>query len=95
MFGKFKMKEVARCYRAVFLDNDTGRLSQEGRVVMKDILACGKVGDTSFDEDPMVMARNSGKMELANRIRAMVASDIDLFEQIEELEEFETFSEED
>ena len=90
MFKKKKIDEVARCYRACFTDK-TGKLTLEGSIVMQDLLAAGNVGDSPFDADPYVTAKNCGAMELANRVRAMVATDAAVFEQLKQLDDTEVY----
>jgi len=79
----YKLSEVARCYRVCFLDKETQQLTQEGRVVIKDLRAKGLLDSDTFDENPYAMARNSGLMELANRIFYFVFTKAEQFERVE------------
>ena len=82
---KLKRSEVARCYRACFLDQKTGKLTQHGRVVLRDIMAFGGDDlDTLFDPEPLMMAANTARHSFAKRIFAWIFTKEDLFEKVEE-----------
>ena len=82
---KIKRSEVARCYRACFLDQKTGRLTQHGKVVLRDIMVCGgKDMETLFNSDPLIMATNTAKHSFAKRIFAWIFTKEELFEKVEE-----------
>ena len=90
----YKLKEVARCYRVCFLDKETGMLSQEGRVVLKDLQAIGKLDDDTFDPCSNTMAMMSGCMRVANRVFKFVFTKEDKFDLGEddiELQEDDAF----
>lgn len=80
----YKRSEVARCYRVCFTDPKTGTLTQEGKVVMKDLQAMGRLDDDTFDENPYTMAMLSGCMKMANRVFHFIFTPAEVFEKAEE-----------
>lgn len=81
----YKLSEVARCYRVCFTDPETGKMTQEGKIVMKDLAALGLLQDDTFDENPYQMAKNSGAMMVANRVFRFVTTKESEFEEVDEV----------
>ena len=64
-----EIKELKRCYRAVF-NSDDGDLNIAGVAVLEDLAVLCKINNTSFSSDALQMARNEGRREVYLWIQA-------------------------
>lgn len=55
------LEEMKDCYERVFSTDD-------GKRVLQDIVVCGKLKVSCFSTDPLTMAFNEGKRDLAQNI---------------------------
>lgn len=84
MWRKLERSEISRCYKVCFLGED-GKLTQEGRVTLRDIMATGgEEKETLFNIDPLVMAANTARQSFAKRIFKWIFTDGELFKKVEE-----------
>ena len=64
-----KIKELKRCYTAVF-NSDDKELNIAGYAVLEDLATLCKINNTSFSSDALQMARNEGRREVYLWIQA-------------------------
>lgn len=64
-----EIKELKRCYRAVF-NSDDKNLNIAGHAVLEDLAILCKANNTSFSSDALQMARNEGRREVYLWIQA-------------------------
>jgi hypothetical protein len=64
-----EIKELKRCYRAVF-NSDDGDLNIAGAAVLYDLAILCRINNTSFSSDALQMARNEGRREVYLWIQA-------------------------